>query len=86
MGEFLRVEYYALDHFITLDTSCVFPSDFPERTFDGKRVKTHGEFLDYLCAKHHKIRREKLPFVETDTAKNVVLYMLEHDIGYNRTI
>ena len=60
--------------------SCVFPSEFPERTLNGKRVRTHSEFLDYLCMKHHKIRKEKLPFVETDTAKNVVLYMLEEDI------
>mmetsp|Transcript_24793 Transcript_24793/g.44567 ORF Transcript_24793/g.44567 Transcript_24793/m.44567 type:complete len:336 (-) Transcript_24793:357-1364(-) len=59
---------------------CVFPSEFPERNLNGKRVRTHSEFVDYLCMKHHKIRKEKLPFVETDTAKNVVLYMLKEDI------
>lgn len=58
---------------------CVFPSEFPERFHNGKRVRTHGEFLEYLCRKHDKIRKEKLPFVETDTAKNVVLYMMRED-------
>eukprot|EP00571_Detonula_confervacea_P007240 CAMPEP_0172329958 /NCGR_PEP_ID=MMETSP1058-20130122/61151_1 /TAXON_ID=83371 /ORGANISM="Detonula confervacea, Strain CCMP 353" /LENGTH=319 /DNA_ID=CAMNT_0013047153 /DNA_START=188 /DNA_END=1147 /DNA_ORIENTATION=+ len=58
---------------------CVFPSEFPTRNLNGKRVRTHGELLEYLCAKHDKIRKEKLPFVETDTAKNVALYMLKDD-------
>jgi hypothetical protein len=58
---------------------CVFPSEFPERNFKGKRVRQYSDFVEYLCNKHHKIRREKLPFVETDTAKNVVLYMLKDD-------
>eukprot|EP00578_Thalassiosira_sp_NH16_P025295 CAMPEP_0181091966 /NCGR_PEP_ID=MMETSP1071-20121207/8675_1 /TAXON_ID=35127 /ORGANISM="Thalassiosira sp., Strain NH16" /LENGTH=344 /DNA_ID=CAMNT_0023174131 /DNA_START=88 /DNA_END=1122 /DNA_ORIENTATION=+ len=58
---------------------CVFPSEFPDRIIDGKRVRNHGEFIEYLCAKHPQIKREKLPFVETDTAKNVVLYMMKED-------
>ena len=49
----------------------MFPSEFPERGLNGKRVRTHGELLEYLCAKHDKIRKEKLAFIETDTAKNV---------------
>ncbi|KAL7538634.1 hypothetical protein ACHAXR_008706 [Thalassiosira sp. AJA248-18] len=60
---------------------CVFPGEFPDRVLkNGKRVRTHSEFVDYLCMKHQKIRKETLPFVETDTAKNVVLYMLKEDI------
>ncbi|KAL7554861.1 hypothetical protein ACHAWF_018410 [Thalassiosira exigua] len=58
---------------------CVFPSEFPDRCFNGKRVRTHSELLDYLQTKHHKMRKERLPFIETDTAKNVVLYMLKED-------
>lgn len=60
---------------------CVFPSEFPDRTLSGKRVRTHSEFLDYLCMKHCKIRKEKLPFSETETAKNVVLYMTKEDMA-----
>lgn len=58
---------------------CVFPSEFPDRSFNGKRVWRHSEFIDYLCMKHEKIRKGKLPFLETGTAKNVVLYMLKED-------
>ena len=58
---------------------CVFPSEFPNRTLNGKRVRTHAEFIDYLCMKHDNIRKCTLPFIETDTAKNVVLYMLQED-------
>lgn len=58
---------------------CVFPSEFPDRTFNGSRVRAHGEFIEYLCAKDNRIRRAKLPFVETNTAKNTVLYMLKED-------
>ena len=59
---------------------CVFPSEFPNRrTLNGKRVRTHAEFINYLCRKHDSIRKCTLPFIETDTAKNVVLYMLQED-------
>ncbi|KAL9188325.1 hypothetical protein ACHAXT_006703 [Thalassiosira profunda] len=58
---------------------CVFPKEFPGRTLNGQRVRAHNELVEYLCRKHDKIRTEKLPFVETDTAKNVVLYMLKED-------
>ena len=58
---------------------CVFPSEFPNRTYNGKRVRKHAEFVEYLCTKHDRIKREKLSFVETETAKNVVLYMLKED-------
>ena len=58
---------------------CVFPKEFPNRTLDGKRVRSHGEFVDYLCLKHPQIRKEKLSFVETETGKNVVLYMTKED-------
>jgi len=61
-------------------TSCVFPSEFPDRKLDGLRVRTHGQLVEHLCRKHVKMRKERLPFVETDTAKNVVLYMLEEDM------
>ena len=58
----------------------MFPSEFPERTLYGKRVQKHGELIEYLCAKHCKIRKTQLPFVATDTAKNVALYLLKEDI------
>ncbi len=58
---------------------CVFPGEFPERNLNGKRIRHYSEFIEYLCAKHDKIRRGTLPFIETDTAKNTVLYMLMED-------
>ena len=57
----------------------MFPSEFPNREYNGQRVRTHGQLVDYLSKKHERIRKEKLAFVETETAKNVVLYMLEED-------
>ena len=60
---------------------CVFPSEFPERKLlDGERVRTYNELVNYLCNKHNNIRMTKLPFIETDTAKNTVLYMLKEDL------
>ncbi len=44
-----------------------------------KSVRTHAELVEYLKLKHPKIREESLQFVETVTAKRVVLYMLEED-------
>jgi len=58
---------------------CVFPSEFPERSLDGERVKTHAQLVEYLLRKHEKIKTATLPFVETDTAKNVVVYLLAED-------
>lgn len=58
---------------------CVFPSEFPNRTYGGKTVKSYNEFLSYLLCKNCKIRRGELSFVGSDTAKNVVLYMLLED-------
>ena len=58
---------------------CVFPREFPNRQINGSRVKNHSQLIEYLCTKHEKIRKETLSFVETATAKNVVLYMLSED-------
>ena len=58
---------------------CVFPKEFPNRQINGSRVKNHSQLIEYLCMKHEKIRRATLPFAETVTAKNVVLYMLSED-------
>ena len=58
---------------------CVFPKEFPNRELNGDRVKNHSQLIEYLCKKHAKIRRGVLPFVDTVTAKNVVLYMLSED-------
>lgn len=58
---------------------CVFPREFPNREINGSRVKNHSQLIEYLCAKHEKIRKGTLSFVETATAKNVVLYMLRED-------
>ena len=61
---------------------CVFPSEFPNRTHDGKVIKSYNDFLIYLSSKHSNIRRSELPFVGSDdTAKNVVLYMLKEDFS-----
>lgn len=62
---------------------CVFPKEFPGRTLNGQRVRAHNELVEYLCRKHDTIRTGKLPFVETDTAKNVILYMLKEDFECN---
>mmetsp|Transcript_30563 Transcript_30563/g.61083 ORF Transcript_30563/g.61083 Transcript_30563/m.61083 type:complete len:453 (+) Transcript_30563:124-1482(+) len=45
----------------------------------SRRVRTHAELVEFLKLKHPKIREEKLQFVETATAKRIVLYMLEED-------
>ncbi|KAL7432321.1 hypothetical protein ACHAXM_005448 [Skeletonema potamos] len=58
---------------------CVFPTEFPNRRIDGNGVKNHSQLIEYLCMKHEKIRKGTLNFVETATAKNVVLYMLPED-------
>lgn len=58
---------------------CVFPSTFPNRQLNGSRVKNHSQLIEYLCTKHHAIRKSTLSFVETATKKNVVLYMLRED-------
>ena len=58
---------------------CVFPREFPNRQINGSRVKNHSQLIEYLCMKHENIRIGTLPFVETATAKNVVLYMLSED-------
>ncbi|KAL7491314.1 hypothetical protein ACHAWT_002008 [Skeletonema menzelii] len=58
---------------------CVFPKEFPNRQINGSRVKNHSQLIEYLCMKHEKIRKGTLSFVETATAKNIVLYMLSED-------
>ena len=65
---------------------CVFPREFPDRSLNDKKVRTHGQFIEYLCLKDDKIRKDRLPFVETDTAKNVVLYMLDVDFDSRNDI
>ncbi|KAL7482289.1 hypothetical protein ACHAW6_007954 [Cyclotella cf. meneghiniana] len=58
---------------------CVFPSEFSNRIFNGNVVKSYDDFLKYLLKKHDKIRTSRLPFIESDTAKSIVLYMLKED-------
>ena len=59
---------------------CVFPSEFPDRRLDGERVKTHAQLVEHLTRKHDKIKTATLPFIETETAKNVVVYLLAEDV------
>lgn len=54
---------------------CVFPSEFPHRLWKDERVRTHADFVDYLLAKHPKIRLEKLDFDYCEMGKNTVLFM-----------
>lgn len=61
---------------------CVFPSDFPDRMHEGMNVKSYDQFLAYLLTKHSNIRQDELPFVGSDSAKSIVLYMLEEDFQY----
>jgi hypothetical protein len=58
---------------------CVFPSEFPDRTLGGKRVRIYDELVEYLRAKHVRIRTTTLPFVATEFARKLVLYMLNED-------
>ncbi|KAL3783456.1 hypothetical protein HJC23_008648 [Cyclotella cryptica] len=60
---------------------CVFPSEFANRYLNGKFVKSYDDFLKYLLTKHDKIRMSRLRFIESDTAKSIVLYMLKEDFG-----
>ena len=61
---------------------CVFPSEFPDRKQpDGKRVRVYDELMEYLIAKHDKMRVATLPFVATEFARKVVLYMLTEDFA-----
>ena len=58
---------------------CVFPSEFPNRKNGGEVVKSYHEFLQYLMNNHNKMRTYTLPFIGSDTGKNVVVYMLKED-------
>lgn len=60
---------------------CVFPSEFPNRKYNGKIVKSYTDFIEYLLAKHKRIRTDRLDFIEdtAETGKSLVLYMLEED-------
>ena len=58
---------------------CVFPREFPERMMNGKRVRLYEELVEYLRAKHERMRTTTLPFVATEFARKVVLYMLADD-------
>ena len=60
---------------------CVFPSEFPDRCFDGRPVRTYAEFIAFLQRKHPRIRTEALPFTsEAGTARSLVLYMTADDL------
>lgn len=54
---------------------CVFPSEFPNRRWNGERVRDHQGFVEYLKAKHPKIQVEKLDFDFCESGKNTILYM-----------
>ena len=41
---------------------CVFPSLFKARRCDGRPVKTYEQFIEYLCRKDARVRREALAF------------------------
>ncbi|KAL3815289.1 hypothetical protein ACHAXA_006791 [Cyclostephanos tholiformis] len=58
---------------------CVFPSEFPERTLGGKRVRIYSELVEYLRTKHDGIRTTTLPFIATEFARKLVMYMLMED-------
>lgn len=55
---------------------CVFPSEFPNRRWEGERVRDHRTFIEYLKAKNPKIQVEKLDFDFCDSGKNIVLFMM----------
>ena len=47
----------------------------------GKRVRMYDELVEYLLTKHEKIRTTSLPFLATEFARKVVLYMLPEDFN-----
>ena len=59
---------------------CVFPSEFPLRRLNEKRVRTFKELIEYLQNKVPEARVATLPFYETNTSKNLVLYTLPEDV------
>ena len=68
-------------HVFFAQPCCVFPSEFPERTLGGKRVRIYDELVEYLRTKHDRIRMTTLPFVATEFARKLVLYMLKEDFA-----
>lgn len=59
---------------------CVFPSQFSHRTLaDGTRVRDYQGLLLYLTHKYSFVRKERLLFHETATARNIALFTLPFD-------
>ncbi|KAL6768163.1 hypothetical protein ACKKBF_B38055 [Auxenochlorella protothecoides x Auxenochlorella symbiontica] len=58
----------ALDVPMAVVPCCVYASDFPHRRLpDGRRVTSHEDFVEYLCAKHPSIGTATLPFEGKNT-------------------
>uniref|UniRef100_A0A7S0KY39 Uncharacterized protein n=1 Tax=Asterionellopsis glacialis TaxID=33640 RepID=A0A7S0KY39_9STRA len=64
---------------------CVFPTEFPDRQLtNGEGVRTHADFIKYLCQKHPSVLTSTLNFHNTKTAKNTVLYTAPADMNPSR--
>lgn len=56
---------------------CVFPAQFPHRALaNGTRVRDYPGLLSYLTEQYPFVHKERLPFHETATARNVALFTL----------
>jgi hypothetical protein len=57
---------------------CVFPKEFPNRTYQGEKVTKYDQFLGYLKAKYQTVNEKAIHVAQLHTLKptsrNVVLY------------
>lgn len=57
---------------------CVFPKDFPNRTYQGEKVTQYDQFIGYLKAKYQTVNGKAINVAKLhtlkDTSRNVVLY------------
>jgi hypothetical protein len=57
---------------------CVFPKEFPNRTYQGEKVTKYDQFLGYLKAKYQCVNEKAIKVAQLHTLKatsrNVVLY------------
>ena len=54
---------------------CVFSGEFPERSVGGKHVESLNDLVEWMLAKHPRMRTAMLPFA----GRNKVCYMLPAD-------
>lgn len=58
---------------------CVFPKEFPHRRVHGEKVRDYRGLIEYLRMRHPNSRPHRLPFFDTTTSRNLVLYTLPGD-------